>query len=114
MDEIERFVAEQNVKSFANRLQGEEDSAKRGTLQRLMIAEEDKFAKISERLEIVERLVEDCGASIKRFISLLPDRGDGNYDAMLLESLLKNLSDLRAFLCVRRQQLQEELDEGRI
>ncbi|MGT2468590.1 hypothetical protein ACVOMV_33245 [Mesorhizobium atlanticum] len=52
---MDRFIARENIKHFVDRLQTETDDATRATVQRLLIAEEDKFAKLSERLDMVDQ-----------------------------------------------------------
>lgn len=50
-----RFTARENIKHFVDRLQRETDRHTRWTLQKLLLEEEDKFAKLSERLDIMDQ-----------------------------------------------------------
>ena len=92
-----RFVADQNVSRFEDRLRSESDSAKRYLLRTLLIEEEDRFAAGSERLQMAERHIEACNVHISKQKVLLQRLNGTGDPAQLREAkrLLINLLELR-------------------
>ena len=51
---MDRFIARENIKHFVDRLETETDQPTRSTLQKLLLAEVDKFAKLSDRSDALD------------------------------------------------------------
>jgi len=62
MDATHRFVRDQNLDRFAGQLMVEPALAKRETLRKLLIAEEDRFGSLTERLDKAEKLIVETEA----------------------------------------------------
>ncbi|HWC63636.1 MAG TPA: hypothetical protein VG501_08440 [Rhizomicrobium sp.] len=67
MDGAHKYVTEQNISRFMSALEHEADPAQRSVLTRLLIAEEDRFGRASERLEIAQQCLEKCSQRIAIF-----------------------------------------------
>ena len=108
---MDRFIARENIKHFFDRLQTEEDGAVRATLHRLLLAELDKFAKLAERLDMV-----DHNISRVTDLALLPRarvNGMGanqDSDAALARQHLFNLEGLYEVFVEYRRHLVKEID----
>ncbi|CDX31821.1 conserved hypothetical protein [Mesorhizobium sp. ORS 3359] len=100
---MDRFIARENIKHFVDRLQTETDDGIRATVQGLLIAEEDKFAKLSERLDMVDqnilRIADLATLQRARVNDMHPD-GDG---AALAHRHLENLEQLHELFVESRQ-----------
>lgn len=100
MDGVEKFVTEQNVFRFIDRLGRERRGPERITIAQLLKREEDKFAEGAERHDAVESWIERCDSLIARNNRLMenasePNRAllDGNSRAM--EAIRETLVSLR-------------------
>jgi hypothetical protein len=52
---MQRFVGSQNITNFADKLESEVDPAKRATLRRLLVEEEDRLGHDQEQLELTNK-----------------------------------------------------------
>ena len=98
MDDVERFVVEGNISRFVDLLRAETDSFRRETLKRLLVAEENRFGSVADRLQTVERHLTDGEALIaqqRRLIARM--KGDGG-DAGAAERLLRSFEVIQDLL----------------
>lgn len=110
MDRVERFVAEENVSRFVDRLRTECDPGHRSTLQRLLIEEESKFSALSERLEIVQRHIEDGTDRLEKQKSLLAGMTREGRETRAAEAALERSEELLELLQFYRRHLMNALD----
>lgn len=106
---MDGFVARENIKHFVDRLQTETDDTVRSTLRNLLLAEVDKFTKLSEQLDILDRnllRISDLAAQQRARIYRL--RLDGN-DTQLAQKHLANLEYLNELFVARRRVVALEL-----
>jgi fructose-bisphosphate aldolase class 1 len=90
MDELQRFVSEQNISRFVDQLRRESKAVRQNTLKRLLIEEENRFAAAAERLQVVDKNIVDGAARIAsqaRVVSRLKSNG---HDAREAERTLQN------------------------
>ena len=109
---MQAFLCEQNIANFVRQLEVEPDTAKRATLQSLLLEEEDRFGRTAEKLDRADHLIAEGGARIDRQKSLIKDlksRGCAFRDA---EKLLDNLEDIQALIQSYRLHLMKRLDES--
>ncbi|RWA77574.1 MAG: hypothetical protein EOQ28_02235 [Mesorhizobium sp.] len=103
------FVHRENIKHFADRLATETDEATRATLKTLLIAEEDKFAKLSERLDIVDQnilRIADLAVLQRTRVNDIRLDDDG---ADLARRHLQNLEQLYDLFVASRQRVVNEM-----
>lgn len=86
---MDRFIARENIKHFVDRLETETDQPTRSTLRKLLLAEVDKFAKLSDRLDALDENLSRVGNNIERL------RSGGLVSE---HQRLKNLKELRELL----------------
>jgi hypothetical protein len=95
MDTLEKFVCEQNVVRFRERLEVETDAARRSMTIRLLIAEEDRLGFTLEQLANVDRHIVRCRELVDRQqerVSRMQGNGADNGQAVsLLETLRESL-----------------------
>lgn len=109
---MDRFIAKENIKHFVDRLQTEEDGLTRVTLQKLLIAEEDKFAQLSERLDMVEQnIVRISDLAVLQRARVNDIRaGQNGHDANLAHQHLSNLEKLYDTFVAYQRLVVKELD----
>jgi hypothetical protein len=65
MDELDRFVNEENIRNFAEKLYNEHSPERQCALRQLLIQEEYRFGSYSRHLEIAERhIIESAAGSV--------------------------------------------------
>lgn len=109
---MDRFIARENIKHFVDRLQTETDDCTRATVQRLLIAEEDKFAKLSERLDMVDQnilRIADLAVLQRAKVNDMRLDGDG---AALAHRHLANLEQLYELFVTSRQRVVIMMDKS--
>ena len=80
LTELDQFVAKENVKHFRGLLWGALRPEERSVVQRLLIAEEDKFARASELVYEVEQHIAEGAQRIERqraLVTAMERDGDG-------------------------------------
>lgn len=98
MNASERSRVDRTISQLVDRLESETAPAAKDGLRRLMIAEEDRFASRTERLELIDQWIVECGARTARTHELMNEvPGDGEASDEF-RCALKNLGDLAAFL----------------
>ncbi|MEW6634439.1 MAG: hypothetical protein AB1440_26480 [Pseudomonadota bacterium] len=88
----------------------ETDGQVRSTLRSLLVAEEDKFARLSERLDVVDQnllRVADRTTQQRSILDGLPGDGDG---AALARRYLENLEQLHELFAATRRRMITEMD----
>ncbi len=103
---MDEFIRDQNIAEFVERLHIESDDHRRHTLQRLLIEEEDKFARASEKVEQLDRLIDQGRGRIAK----LRDLQSLNGSTPLGERLLRYSNDLVCILRRLRHQFEREID----
>jgi hypothetical protein len=78
MDGVDRWVSEQNVWRFIDRLTEEPEPDERVILAHMLLREEDKFAKDVERFETVQRWIDRCDGNLARHNGLLENAPDAD------------------------------------
>jgi hypothetical protein len=90
MDELQRFVGEQNISRFVDQLRRESKAVRQDTLKRLLIEEENRFAAAVERLQIVDRNIVDGAARIASQARVVSQLKSNGRDAREAERTLQN------------------------
>lgn len=91
---MDRFIARANIGHVRERLMSEADPAKRATLQRLLVEEEDKLAADFELLADVAGAIAKCRQRIKKqqvLVEML--ESDGRDGVAAAKTLLDGLTD---------------------
>lgn len=112
MDTVARFVAEENVSRFVDRLHIESDPGHRSMLRRLLMEEESRFSALSERLEIVERHIENGTDRLEKQKSLLAGMIREGRETHAAETAVERSEELLELLQFYRQQLTNALDRN--
>ena len=107
---MDAFIRDQNIAHFVERLHIESDDDRRHTLRRLLIGEEDKFARASEKVEQLDRLIGQGQARIAKLLDLQSANGS----TPLGERLLQYSHDLVHILQALRWQFDAEIDKTRL
>jgi hypothetical protein len=68
-----RFVTNDNIDRFAVMLERAADAKARSLYQRLLVAEEDRFAEAEYRIEATDRCLADVRAKINRQTKLMEE-----------------------------------------
>ncbi len=111
MDGLERSITHNNISRFFDLLTGEVDPGKRSVLQELLISEENRFARWTERLDTVDQWLSKCDGHIEKIGKLLDDHRAAGRDGHETERLLKNLRDIKAILGKHREYVRKTADE---
>jgi hypothetical protein len=70
-DDAAQFVCDLNVKRFAEKLRSERDADMRMSLKKLLVEEEDKFGRRTERVRNIERYIAEGSRRIASQNSLI-------------------------------------------
>ncbi len=104
---MDRFIRDQNIGNYIEQLHTEGDGNTRRTLQQLLIAEEDKFARLGERIDTLNRWIEDGEKRIARLKTLLSAE-----ETVTGTMLLERSTDLLSLLRQLRAQAEERMDRN--
>ncbi|CDX31267.1 conserved hypothetical protein [Mesorhizobium sp. ORS 3359] len=108
---MDRFVARENIRHFVDRFHTENDDVVRSNLQKLLIEEEDKFARLSEQLEVMDQnLFRISDLALQQRARIYSLRANG-VDTALAQKHLANLEALNCLFVQRRRAIAIELDE---
>jgi hypothetical protein len=113
MDEIDRFVGDSNIANFVDRLATERDSAKRETLKRLLLEEENRFGATDERLSMAERHLTNGQALIVRQVNLIAKLDGNGRDTGEARRTLQNFEIVQSLFLHFRAQIYEEVERRR-
>lgn len=110
MNDVERFVARENVCRFIDRLADETDSGKRAIVMRLLLDEEDRFAKAAGNLDAVNNWIQICDAHIARITALMKDFVRPSADLSERDRLLQVMVAIKGGLVSVRRTMVSRLD----
>ncbi len=98
MNTSERSRVDRTISQLVDRLESETAPAAKDGLRRLMIAEADRFAARTERLELIDQWIVECEMRIARAHELMNGVSADSPVAGQIHRAMKNLADLSAFL----------------
>jgi hypothetical protein len=107
VDATEHFIAIENIEHFFMRLGATDGQDERKMLTRLLLEEEDRFARSSEQLDLLDRYIAKCDGYITKQKRLIET---GNISTSLVDSahrLLSNFHDIRSTLLRTRMSLEQ-------
>ena len=111
MDSTARIVSDLNVARFVDRLQLELDPAKRASLQRLLLEEEDKFGRRAERLSDVQRHLAEGSRRIALQKALIENLKANGQEVRLAERTLSNLVEIQRIFEQYRHVILDAIDQ---
>jgi hypothetical protein len=95
-DNTAQFVCDLNVKRFVEKLRSERDPDMRMSLKKVLVEEEDKFGRSTERVRNVERYIAKGSRRIASQKESLVERLKANgRDIRLAERTLNNLVEIQ-------------------
>lgn len=110
MDNVERYVSDLNINHFLDTLEKEPDGPMRSVLKNLLLREENRFAKLSERLETAENCLSKCARRIREQRDRIAGM-DGNHPHLAsAKRLLANMLDIHAVVQAEKDRLKNMLD----
>jgi hypothetical protein len=109
VNNLDRFVQDRDITTFIELLHAENDSTKRHTLKKLLIEEENKFGSHSDKLDRVERGIEDSQKRITAQDKIIDRLRANGSDCSAAERVLANFGDLSDLFRGRRQTLLDHL-----
>jgi hypothetical protein len=110
MDDMDRFIVENNVSAFFSKLACEPDIDRRAMLSRLLVEEENKFARLAGHLDSLDSYIAKCDAQIAKHRAFL-DRGARSEDQQrVTKSILDNIAAIKDLLGSVRETSQRRLD----
>jgi hypothetical protein len=101
-----------NVTLFAGQFVGEDDMARRDQLKTLLIAEEDKLGRLTERLHQVLRRMGECSARIASMEKILDRSRSNGHEVGPTEQVLRNMRELHRVYDDYRQTVLDRLDRS--
>ena len=110
MDELDLFIAENNVSMFFGRLATEPSADQRAVLSRLLVEEEDKFGRQAAHLDNLDAFVARCDIQIERHKALLTDGAYDEDDMKRIADTLANILKFKALLHAARHTAAKHLD----
>jgi hypothetical protein len=113
MDEVERFVSDENIANFVGCLRREHNPARLQTLKLLLIEEENRFGAIVERLRMVERYITDGAGLIVRQEDIIAKLDDNGRDTSEAQCTLQNLEMIQSLFVQLRARIYEEANRLR-
>ena len=114
MDPTERVYAEANVTRFSDMLYSETAAPMRARLQELLLAEDNRFASRSLRLEMAERFIAEARARIDKQMRKVAELCASGHDVdRLCRTLGYSFSVLEAFETFRAM-VSDSLDRAEL
>ncbi len=104
---MDRFIRDQNIGNYVDRLHTEGDGETRRTLQQLLIAEEDNLGRLSEQIEALDRWIDDGEKRIARLKTLLSAD-----ETVTGKMLLQRSNEILALLRTLRTQAEGRRDKN--
>jgi hypothetical protein len=111
---VDSFIGKHNLEHFANRLGVESEPARRETLLRLMVEEEDKLGCGLEQLGIAEDRIVAGNKRVAMQRAVVARLGDGGHDTRLASEVLTTLVKAQALFEDYRQKIVRQLDGGAV
>ena len=93
-----RFVTNNNVDHFIALLEMAENDEDRSRFQKLLVAEEDRFAEIEHRRDALDRCLAMASVKISRQSELMDEMRARGHDLKQAEGLMANLLLVQATL----------------
>jgi hypothetical protein len=90
---MDRFIAQENVNHFRDRLRSEADPTVRSTLQRLLVEEDDKLAKDLGLLDDLAREIAKCRRWIEKKQVLVEDLERDGRDVTTARALINGVTE---------------------
>jgi len=112
MDDLNRYIAENNAANFFSQLASETDVAKRATLSRLLLDEENKFAREAQFLDKVDSYIARCDAQISKHHALLEGNHFPESMRALAEKVLGNMNAIKTILHAMKKRATENLNKA--
>lgn len=110
MDNIEKYVTDSNITHFLDTLENEPDGPMRSVFKDLLLHEEDRFGKLSERLEVAEDCLSKCSKRIRDQRDRIAGM-DGDHPRLAVaKKVLTNMLDIRAVVQAHKDRLKNMLD----
>jgi hypothetical protein len=106
---VEKFLCERNIDAFVDRLRVTRDGIERETLLRLLIQEEDKFARTSEYCSMLERHIAAGEARIQKQRQLIERLKQNSRILQDAEFVLQTLITTQELFVRQHQRLSREL-----
>jgi hypothetical protein len=103
------FIIGANVTLLAGQFAGEENMARRGQLRRLLIEEENRLGRRTEKLEQVLRRMGECDARIANLENILERSRSNGHDVGPTEQVLRNMRELNRVYDDYRQSIVDGL-----
>jgi hypothetical protein len=101
-----------NLTLFAGQFVGEADIARRNQLKTLLIEEEDKIGRRTEKLEQVLHRMGECSARIANLETLLDRSRSNGYEVGPTEQVLRNMRELHRVYDDYRQSIVDGLNRA--
>ena len=95
MDELVKFVTEQNINKFTDQLYNETDPQKQEVLRNLLLEEENRFGFYSSQLETTQRHLFEVNSRINRQKQLITKMETNGHDIGQANQLLSLLVEIR-------------------
>ena len=112
---MDRFIARENIKHLRNRLWSESEAATRGSLQKLLVEEEDKLGASFELLADLERHIDDGHRRIERQRILVATlERDGHDGLPTAQTLLAVMLDTQLLHSNYRDQVLTRIERNRL
>lgn len=96
--DLDSFLIEQNAWRYYDRLDVERDPADRAMLSKLLLEEEDRFARQAGRLDALESFIARCDAQIAKCRELMERGGYSPEAAELFNCTMQNMAAIRKTL----------------
>lgn len=107
-DALERFIVENNVANFFQRLDGEQDGGKRAILSQVLLEEENRYCRLAGVLDQVEIYISKCDFHIEKYQPLI-DRADDSAQQRELQKFVRIMravkNTLQSVHALQREQL---------
>lgn len=110
--DTERFVVEGNISALFDKLAGESEVTGRLTLSRILLEEENKFAKLAACSDRFDLYAERCDAQILKHRALLDGRVMPPRVQDLTRDVLNNMLAIRAVLRAAQLVASQRLDRS--
>lgn len=91
----EEFTCRHNISRFTDQLEGEYTPEKRGTLLRLLVEEEDRYASYSAAHDFIQRQITDLDGRIVKQHAIVNELKAAGSEITNAAKLLKNMTDIR-------------------
>ncbi len=106
------FVSNANITRFAGLLVTEADMGRRYQLKALLIEEENKLGRWTEKLDQILRRISECNARIANLETILERSKANGYEVGPTEQVLRNMRELNRIYDDYRQTIVDGLDRS--